>query len=416
MKLVSPSSDETAVSSSQAAVSAPSGPSAIQVPTAWSTSEVGSFAWDTLKRRVPDILADVRRRMGPVPSEVNAALDDLDAEIRNGVLRGLRESAPDRAAWDAATAPHVGHSWLDIPWYFAESYFYRRILEATGYFGQGPMAGKDPYTAHKNEEWAPAEGPRRTADLLVSAPNETTLRLEALLLGSLWGNRADLSYNVARELGTLMGETDDLVANDTVAVATYLMQRRSRVCLIADNAGTECLLDLALIDHLLDRVGIPFVELHLKNHPFFVSDTMPSDIPVALAALRDSGRDETVALGERLEAHLATGRLALWSHPFYTSSLFYRDLPGDLRQRLAGFGLVILKGDANYRRLLSDAPWPPETVFADVVAGFPAPVCALRTLKAEVIVGLRPGRAAELAAVDQRWMVNGRRGVVQARL
>ncbi|HEY0709138.1 MAG TPA: protein-glutamate O-methyltransferase family protein, partial [Polyangia bacterium] len=69
-----------------------------------------------------------------------------------------------------------------------------------------------------------------------------------------------------------------------------------------------------------------------------------------------------------------------------------------------------------YRRLLSDAPWPPDTAFADVVAEFPAPLCALRTLKAEVIVGLRPGRAAELAAVDARWMVNGRRGVVQARL
>ncbi|HEY0713256.1 MAG TPA: damage-control phosphatase ARMT1 family protein, partial [Polyangia bacterium] len=357
MKLAPPSSDETAVTVSQTA-------NALEVPRPWSTGDLGSFAWDTLKRRVPEILADVRRRMGPVPADVNAALDDLDAEIRRGTLRGLRESAPDREAWDAATAPHVGRSWLDIPWYFAESYFYRRILEATGYFGRGPMAGKDPYTAHKNEEWAAAEGPRRTADLLASAPSETTLRLEALLLGSLWGNRADLSYNVARELGSLMGETHDLVANDTVAVANHLMQGRPRVCLIADNAGTECLLDLALIDHLLDKVGMPFVELHLKNHPFFVSDTMPSDIPVALAALANSGREETVALGQRLEAHLGSGRLALWSHPFYTSSGFYRQLPRDLRERLAGFGLVILKGDANYRRLLSDAPWPPETNFA----------------------------------------------------
>ncbi|HEY0707845.1 MAG TPA: ARMT1-like domain-containing protein, partial [Polyangia bacterium] len=356
----------------------------IVVPPPLSTSEVGSFAWDTLKRRVPEILADVRRRMGPVPAEVDAELDALDAEIRTGVLRGLREATDDRKDWDAACAPHVGRSWLDIPWYFAESFFYRRILEATGYFGQGPMAGKDPYTAHKNEEWSANEGPRRTAELLASAPAETTVRLEALLLGSLWGNRADLSYNVARELGSLMGETDDLVANDTVAVATFITQRRPRICLIADNAGTECLLDLALIDHLLDRVGVPFVELHLKNHPFFVSDTMPSDIPVALAALANSGRAETVALGQRLAGHLEAGRLALWTHPFYTSSGFYRALPADLRQRLAGFGLVILKGDANYRRLLSDAPWPPDTAFADVVAEFPSPLCALRTLKAEV--------------------------------
>jgi hypothetical protein len=75
-----------------------------------------------------------------------------------------------------------------------------------------------------------------------------------------------------------------------------------------------------------------------------------------------------------------------------------------------------VKGDANYRRLCSDARWAPETPFADVVEGFPAPVVALRTMKAEVVVGLPLGLATVLDREDARWMVNGRRGLVQARI
>jgi hypothetical protein len=187
------------------------------------------------------------------------------------------------------------------------------------------------------------------------------------------------------------------------------------VAIIADNAGTECLMDLALADHLL-ALGVPTVELDLKNHPFFVSDTTVPDIGDALAALAGSGRAETVALGERLRGHLGAGRLRLMTHPFYTSSGFFPQLPADLRAHLGRFGLVVVKGDANYRRLCSDARWAPETSFAAVVADFPAPLLALRTMKAEVVVGLAPGTAARLGAVDARWMVNGQRGLVQARL
>jgi hypothetical protein len=384
------------------------------LPPVWSTADVGSFAQDTVKRRVPEILAGTRRRLGPVPAAVDAALDELDAELRGGRLRALREQTRDRAAWDAAVAPHLGRGWLQIPWYFAESYFYRRVLEATGFFG-GALAGRDPYASHKAEEWVPQEGPRRAAELLASAPAQPLPRLEALIHGSLWGNRADLSYNVARELGAFMGGSDDLLVDDTAAVARHILATRGPVAIIADNAGTECLMDLALADHLL-AVGVPGVELHLKDHPFFVSDTTVPDIGDALASLAGSGRAETVALGQRLRAHLDGGRVRLGTHPFYTSSGFFPALPQDLHAQLAGFALVVVKGDANYRRLCSDARWAPETPFAGVVADFPAPLVALRTMKAEVVVGLPAGVAERLTGEDPRWMVNGKRGLVQARL
>jgi hypothetical protein len=386
------------------------------VPPSWSAAEVGSFAWDTVKRRMPEILADTRQRLGDVPELVDAALSELDAELRTGRLRGLHEATADRADWNAAAAPHIGAPWQQLPWYFAESFFYRRILEATGYFG-GKLAGRDPFASHKAEEWAPAEGPRRAADLMAAAPRAPFDRLRALLLGSLWGNRADLSYNVAKALGAFMGAAEDLLVDDGGAVVELIEQRRPNlITVIADNAGTECLMDLALIDHLLGPLGVPAVELHVKDHPFFVSDTIAADVDAALLALADSGRAETTAMAKRLAGWRGSGRLAVRSHPFYTSSGFFPALPVDLRAELGRSGLVLIKGDANYRRLCSDAHWAPETPFADVVADFPAPICALRTMKAEVVVGLPAGLAAQLTARDPRWMVNGRRGLIQARL
>ena len=91
-------------------------------------------------------------------------------------------------------------------------------------------------------------------------------------------------------------------------------------------------------------------------------------------------------------------------------------MPADLRAALGELSLVIVKGDANYRRLVEDRHWPPDAPFEPITAYFPAPLVALRTFKSEVIVGLDPGQAEKEQAADPDWLVNGRRGVIQARL
>ncbi len=78
--------------------------------------------------------------------------------------------------------------------------------------------------------------------------------------------------------------------------------------------------------------------------------------------------------------------------------------------------LIILKGDANYRRLLGDAHWPPTASFESATRYFPARLAALRTLKAEIVVGLSSGVVAQLDAEDPSWRVNGKRGLIQTRL
>jgi uncharacterized protein with ATP-grasp and redox domains len=400
------------------------------------TSEPGSFAHNTLKVRVPGILQETIALNNAFPDDIRGALEELYAELTGGLIRGLQEDAADRAFWEAVSAPYVGRSWLDVPWYWAEAFFYRRILEATRYFQPGPWRGFDPFAAKKQAEWAPDAAPRAVELLLQDLPSDPARRFERLLHASLWGNRADLSYMVAAHLGGTADshhERSNLVVDDTEQVWRFLQTAVSdpkglrkpfgsgnqvhpcHIAIIADNAGTELLMDLALIDFLLAAGLAGEVRLHLKPQPFFVSDAMAQDVSAGLRALAGGG-EAARALGERLQTHQDGRRLQLYTHWHYTTSLFYFQLPADLREELAAAGLVLVKGDANYRRLLGDAHWPPTTPFADAVSYLPAPLAALRTFKGEIIVGLRPGEAERLSAEDPAWLVNGRRGVIQARL
>jgi len=388
------------------------------LPPVIKTSEPGSFARYTLEERVPAIL---RETVGfnAFPDDIRRAMDELYAELTGGVIRELREDAPDRDFWNAVSDPYIGHGWLDVPWYWAEAYFYRRLLEATQYFQPGPWQGVDPFGPKKATELVLEAAPHAVNALLPRLPDDPAARFEMLLHASLWGNRTDLSYEVASRLGRPTGareERSNLLVDDTADLWAFLRTRTRRcVAILADNAGTELLMDLALVDYLLGQGLVAEVHLHLKQQPFFVSDAMPQDVIAGLDAL-EWQEELARALAQRLRVHIARRRLHLFTHWHYATSLFYFQLPDDLRGILAGMDLVLVKGDANYRRLLGDAHWPPTTSFVGATSYFPAPIVALRTLKAEIIVGLRPGQAERLQAEDPAWLVNGQRGIVQTRL
>ncbi len=382
------------------------------------TSEPGSFAHNTLKVRVPGILRETIE-LNAFPPHINAALEELHVELTTGHIRGLREDAPDRVFWDTISAPHLGKTWLDVPWYWAETFFYRRVLEATALFSTGHLGRLRPICGQETTGVATRRRPgsRRSVAPFV-AIDAANVRLEALLHASLWGNRTDLSYDLAAKQGGTAADSqrEHLLHDDTAVIENYLRAHSgAEIAFIMDNAGTELVMDLALIDWLLATGAAARVHLHLKPQPFFVSDTMVADLINALDAL-DAAGGEARALVQRLRGVLRQGRLLIETHPAYATSLFFFELPDDLFTALGRFDLVFLKGDVNYRRLLGDAHWPPTTSFAQATAYFPAPLVALRTLKAELIVGLAPGQAEQAAAADPDWLVNGKRGVIQARL
>jgi hypothetical protein len=76
---------------------------------------------------------------------------------------------------------------------------------------------------------------------------------------------------------------------------------------------------------------------------------------------------------------------------------------------------VLIKGDANYRRLVGDRRWPVSTPMEGLTGYFPAPFAVLRTMKSEIVVDLSEAQVLRLDGEDAEWRTNGRRGIVRFR-
>jgi hypothetical protein len=434
------------------------------------TSEPGSFARKTIVERKPQILHEVSQAHA-YPAEIQATLVAYGEEIASGPIQPLHEDAPDVDLWNGAWAEVRGRTWLDVPWYFAETFFYRRLMEVVRFYQPGPWRDVDPFAPQKEAQLAdalpvflgileqdsppwpirmgvwpirmgvrpirmggcpgvPQTGPstggkkgRAPRTPKADAPQVTFTHV---MHDALWGNRADLSN---RTISATAGEglqkervqrqaAQRLLIDDARRIWRYLLDLQqahgpaARVDVVADNSGLELLLDLRLADFLLESGLAREVRLHLKHMPFFVSDAMRRDLAYTLEQLsRTDPPGSTFA--SRLHAAIERSTLTVRDDPFWSTCLSYHSLPAHIEQELAASDLALFKGDVNYRRLLDDRHWPHTARMADIARHMPVPFCALRTLKGELIVDLEPGQAEELAAADPTWMINGQRGVVQ---
>ncbi len=385
--------------------------------------EPGSFPYGVLADRHPAIVRQVREAF-PLGPERRRALDALSASCADGVVEPLPADADprDRERWaEWGLDAYAGRSWYDVPWLWAESHFYRRLLDAVGYFGPGPWQGVDPFRPAKLAELDAPETDEELAALdgLTGLPDDE--RARALLHGSLWGNRADLGFRLSGSGTGTKDTADALVADDSDALWSLLPPGGAAasgprtLCLVADNAGRELVPDLLLVAHLLAEGRIDRAVLHVKPHPYYVSDATPADVLDALRRLVAAG-GAAASYGERLWSALSDGRVTVRAHPFSCAPLPYADMPGDLREEFAAATVTVLKGDLNYRRLVGDRWWPPTTPFADVTAYFPGPVAALRTLKSDVVTGLSAATVAELeASGEPRWRTSGTHALIQVR-
>ncbi|WNI16366.1 damage-control phosphatase ARMT1 family protein [Actinacidiphila sp. ITFR-21] len=392
------------------------------------TATPGSFARGVLTERHPALIRQVRDAFPYGPGQRRALEVLLEESAGGGPIGAVPEG------WDEG---YAGRSWFEVPFLWAEGCFYWRLLDAVGYFGAGPWQGIDPFGPAKRAELRGSAVAEELAALDGLTGLPTGARDRAVLHGSLWGNRADLGFRISAAAPTAAptaGQTASTGAGagagaqqgqGPAGVRSVLVDDGDplwkhavpggTVYVLADNAGRELIADLVLIDHLLHTGRAATVVLHVKPHPYFVSDATTADV---VDCLRRIGEAEGRAgrVGGRLWQAMADGRLSVRAHPFSCAPLPYADMPADLRNELARATLVLAKGDLNYRRLVGDRHWPATTPFADRTAYFPgAALAALRTLKSDVITGLDPGTVAALDGTGEPWRTTGTHAVIQLR-
>ncbi|KAI4847717.1 DUF89-domain-containing protein, partial [Aureobasidium sp. EXF-8845] len=250
----------------------------------------------------------------------------------------------------------------------------------------------------------------------------------------------------------------NIIANDFDAAFELLHAAKKagtkerRVDIVLDNAGFELFVDVILAGYLLQADLATTVVLHPKNIPWFVSDVVPKDFSDLLTVLvnakdfyespseDDKAKDITPATLSSQESEdlqllfgnwsqlYAEGKIVLRPNKFWTQGGSYWRLPSqaqELFEDLKTAELVIFKGDLNYRKLTGDASWDPTTPFTTAIGplgpGSGMRTLALRTCKADVVVGLPSGEDERLRATEngggdngaRKWAWSGKYAVVQ---
>ncbi|KAL4138156.1 hypothetical protein PRIC2_001663 [Phytophthora ramorum] len=397
-----------------------------------------TFAHTTCTVRMPQVLRDCVAKNGDrLSAEEGRRLLQLADDMANNAEIPLPSQFPEQAA-KSPTSKHwesllVGKSytWQNSPWFLVEQYMFHLVLLLTDYYS----TGFDPFHYSKVAElkgdtpWSLLQ----TA-VEISAQEETTSQshrnqLKRFMMLCLWGNKADGTNEKVKSTMHVAGDSlvfdDDLVLVDHSDQVISFLEQKAResgdakslgVEYINDNVGVELLLDLAMADHLLTHNWCGTVTLNVKAEPLYVSDVMPVDVDEHITEMQQSTRTpEVQALGKRLAEHVRKGQLLVRSDTYWNRYTYFWEMPTELQTRLAQEAtLVILKGDLNYRRLLSDRLWPPSTPVEEVVPYFPTAFVAFRILKSIPVMGIPANIVAKLEKEEPHWRLNGQHGTIQS--
>ena len=396
----------------------------INLPEPFRCSDRSSFAESTLLKRLPEIARRVILE-NRFPRWINQRFESLLDEMPDRPTRLLIDpGAPDLAYWNRQIENWRGTTWRERTFLECEHYFYRRILEVTRYFQPGPLSLLDPYLEQKKLGLdSSLSAIRKLADRLTFWEGESQSPGDSLaqaIEGNLWGNRADLSIwpvgaENSLENDQLHQAKEFILADDLEDAVQHLLGLRgskSVIYFLIDNAGFELVYDLALADLFISCNVAGEIHFHLKGHPTFVSDALIKDVVDTVTFLTREESLPVSKFGLRLRDHLAGRRLVLHDDFYWNTPQPFWQMPERQRALFARAGLVISKGDANYRRLTGDLRWPEETPFEEVAGYFPAPLLALRVSKSMVIVGLHAGQAVRQDEFEPGWQTNGRWGVI----
>ncbi|XP_018982095.1 damage-control phosphatase ARMT1 isoform X1 [Cyprinus carpio] len=435
----------------------------IWAPQSLSAQFEGSFAYLTVRDRLPTILTKVIdtlhrnkdsffKEYGEEGIQAEKRAISFLSRLRNELqtdkpVLALTDNAEDTEAWNEYMRRQQDLmedgrpvSWFKSPWLYVECYMYRRIQEAL--YMNPPMDKFDGFKEGKTQSFFESQQAIKSLctylqELVTNMENMTEIQLRdsflKLLQVSLWGNKCDLSISGGQDNSQKSSPIDSLpdlqrfilVDNSSMVWSVLVAAQGSRssgiknarVDIVLDNAGFELVTDLVLASFLVSAGLAKQIRFHGKSIPWFVSDVTKQDFEWTIMQTVASNHKWMSASGVQWKHFMKEGTWSYHDHSFWTLPHEFCDMAvdaADLYSTLQGSDLILFKGDLNYRKLTGDRKWEHTVPFDQALRGFqPAPLCSLRTLKADVQVGLQPGQAEKLSSQDPDWMTNSKYAVVQ---
>lgn len=371
-----------------------------------------SFAGFTIKERLPFIIDQIIQD-NDFSDQIIQALSELKTNVLHGNVECFICTGDDQLKWKVWIGEHIGKSWFELPFYFAEAYFYRLILDKVDFF----QNNIDPFKIQKNDDITQKEDcfgeilSNLHGFLIQSSTRDQVINY--LLFLSLWGNKSDLSQlNLHRIDADKFGNEFTLI-DDSREVSNLLSQSVSRVDIVLDNSGMELFTDLVLVEGLISHDCANKIVLHAKAYPTFVSDATVTDVHFLIEFLVKHHDKKTSEFGKKLKSLISDESLVIKDEAYWNSPLHFYELSNDLKAEFKKSDLVIFKGDANYRRLFGDRHFSVDCSLKNVSKNLPTSTLAIRVLKSEIILGLEKRVAHSLQQKDISWMSNGKYGIIQ---
>lgn len=375
-------------------------------PLCGSDYDFNHFTYTSIVKRLPAIIDQIIKN-NKYDQEIKDKLIELKIEISNGSK--INEQLTSREEWKEYKKLYnlKVHTWLSLPWFYIENFFYHEILEITK-FSQTQI---DPFESSKvNSLDSFLNNSNHYINLSKVLKLESNEMLKDMIYFSLWGNLEDLSFSSGNHVSkSLIDNHDKLLIDDTDQILKQ--NNYQRLVLFLDNCGSELVMDMFLAYSFIQSKGTKEVLFYCKKYPVFVSDVMIKDFKNTIQTLID--HKDYHSFGLIFKEYLEKGIWKIIDHSFLTSPLPFWSYPVDIEIELKKSDLMIMKGDANYRRCIGDLHWDFTNQIENVINYFPIPILLLRTLKSGVMIGLKSEKMINFTNSDPNWCVNGTKGVVQ---
>ena len=100
------------------------------LPQVLMTSERGSFAQKTIIYRKPQIINQVMDDNDYPPEIIDSLILFKEEIVGNNLIQPLTEDIVDVQKWNNLWDNYKKKSWLELPWYFAETFFFSTFIRS----------------------------------------------------------------------------------------------------------------------------------------------------------------------------------------------------------------------------------------------------------------------------------------------